>query len=162
MQPQGYAMQVAGSFQGRTVASTVGAGAPPGANLSPRDFPDQPRPQRYDRPQAAGRQHAGLRRRCRRAAKRIRRSTGIAQGKTGNEAAVVDRPWPRLLLWLFACAALVVSHIIRAEGLDGRDPGSAVRATAVEGVAGPGLPLLSSILQRGDAGVQSVRNGRRG
>jgi hypothetical protein len=62
-------------------------------------------------------------------------------------------PWPRLLLWVFACAALVVSLIIRADGLDDRAPGAAVRATASEGAAKTGLPMLSSIIQRGEAGV---------
>ena len=74
------------------------------------------------------------------------------------DRAAEDRPWPRLLLWLFACAALVVSLIVRADNLDERDPGSAVRA-ATNGPSETGLPMLGWIIQRGEAAVLSVRNG---
>jgi hypothetical protein len=76
--------------------------------------------------------------------------------------AAEDRPWPRLALWVFACAALVVSLIVRADGLDDRAPGSAVRATATEGLSGAGLPMLGWIIQRSEAGVMSVSGGPRG
>lgn len=75
----------------------------------------------------------------------------------GDAGAVLDRAWPRLLLWVVACAALVVSLIIRADGLDDPAPGSAVRATATKGLAETGLPLLSSIIPRGEAHDASLK-----
>jgi hypothetical protein len=78
------------------------------------------------------------------------------------DGAAGDRPWPRLLLWVFACAALVVSLIVRADGLDGRDPESAVRATATKGLSETGLPLLGSIIRGGEAGALAVKSGLRG
>ena len=75
------------------------------------------------------RRAAGLRRRCQRAAEHIRHSTCTAHDARGKEGAIEDRPWPRLLLWVFACVALVVSLVIRADGVDDRDPRSAVLAT---------------------------------
>ena len=76
--------------------------------------------------------------------------------------AAADRAWPRLLLWVFACAALVVSLSIRADGLDGRGPGPAARATAANGLWETDLPLLGSIIEEGRASALSVKSGPRG
>jgi hypothetical protein len=62
-------------------------------------------------------------------------------------------PWPRLLLWVFACAALVVSLVMRPDGLDDRNPRSAVRAAATEEVSATGLSLLSSTIPHGEADI---------
>ena len=149
----GSAMQVAGPREGRTEGSTVVFEAPHGEHQSLRQ---RPNPMPRSSPGARGgtprrRRAAGLRRRGHRAAEYIRRSTGIAHDERGREAAIEDRAWPRLLLWVFACAALVVSLVIRAEGLDDRDPRSAVRAPATEGSWEVGLPMLSSILQQDES-----------
>jgi hypothetical protein len=105
---------------------------------------------------------AGLRRRCQRAAEHIRNLTGIAHDEKGRQGWVEDRPWPRLLLWVFACAALVVSLVIRADGLDDRDPRSAVRAAATKENGETGLPVLSSIPRRGEAGASFLKSEPRG
>jgi hypothetical protein len=68
------------------------------------------------------RQHAAglLRQRCKRAAEHIRISTGVA-GRNQGSCRVEATPWLRLLLWVFACAALVVSLVIPADDLDDPD-----------------------------------------
>jgi hypothetical protein len=105
---------------------------------------------------------AGLSRRCQQAAEHIRNSTGIAQDEKVREGRVEDRPWLRLLLWVFACAALVVSLVIRTDGLDERDPRLAERAAATKEVSETGLPFLSSIIQRGEAHALALKSGPRG
>jgi hypothetical protein len=159
---QALRMQIAGPGQGRIEASTDVA-ARPDRPPSSRPWPDRlPRQLRRDGEAGARRQRAAdLRRRCKRAAKRIRSSTGMVAARRLDGAAE-DWPWPRLLLWVFACAALVVSLIVRADGLDDRAPGSALRATATEGLPETGLPMLGWIIQRGEAAAWSVKSGPRG
>jgi hypothetical protein len=82
----------------------------------------------------------------------------MAQVEKPRHGAAADPPWPRLLLWAFACAALVVSLIVRADRLDDRASGSALRATATERMSETGLPIF----QRGNAAVWSVKSGPRG
>jgi hypothetical protein len=86
-------------------------------------------------------------------ARRIRSSTKIAHDGQGREVARLSGPWPRLLLWVFACAALVVSLIIRADDLDDRASRAPVRATANQGAQDTGRSLLSSIIQGREGGV---------
>ena len=124
-------MQVAGLRQGRTEASIVAVKTPLGGHQSLRQCPD---PMPRASPGAGGetrwrQRAAGLRRRCQVAAEHVRNSTGIAYDEKDREGPVKDMPWPRLLLWVFACVALVVSLVIRADGVDDRDPRSAVLAT---------------------------------
>ena len=155
------AMQVAGAGQGRTEALTVGVEARLAGNLPSRRRDDSTlRLPEYAPPETSPqRQHrVGLRRRCKRVAKRIRSSTKIAHDGQGRKVAGLGEAWPRLLLWVFACAALVVSLIIRADGLDDR---AAVRAPANQGVQETGLSLLSSIIQGRETGVY-LRSGPRG
>ena len=84
----------------------------------------------------------------------------MAHYESGKEcSAVKDTPWPRLLLWVFACTALLVSLIIRADGLDDRDPGLAVRAAAIQRSSTADLPANRSIIQSGEAGALSLRSG---
>ena len=105
---------------------------------------------------------AGLRRGCQVAAEHVRNSTGIAYDEKGREGPVKDMPWPRLLLWVFACAALVVSLVIRTDGLDQRHPRMAERAAATKEVSETGLPFLGSIIQRGEAHALALKSGPRG
>src|SRR5690606_36699258 len=61
-------------------------------------------------------------RRCAQAARRIRRSSGVvtrAGGWAGVELG--RRTWPRILIWVFACAALVVRTMMRAETVRQRE-----------------------------------------
>ena len=157
-------MQVAGPSQGRTEASSFVAEASLQGHPSLRQWLN---PMSSAVPGAGGatpqRRHAaGLRRRCRRAAEHIRHSTGTAHDARGKEGAIEDRPWPRLLLWVFACAALVVSLVIRTDGLDQRHPRMAERAAATKEVSETGLPFLSSIIQRGEAHALALKSGPRG
>jgi hypothetical protein len=158
-------MQVGGLGQGRTEALTVFMESPRGGRLpSRRCSGEMPRPSPCDGGEAPLRQHGAgfIRRRCERAAEHIRSSTGVAHYESSKQgSAVKDRPWPRLLLWVFACAALLVSLIIRADGLDDRDPRLAVRATATKAPSATALPMLSSTIQRGEAGALSLRNGEK-
>jgi hypothetical protein len=78
------------------------------------------------------------------------------------DGAAAARAWPRLLLWVFACAALVVSLSIRADGPGGRDPGLAARATAANGLFETRLPLLGALIREGQPGALSVKSGPRG
>ena len=68
------------------------------------------------------RQHAAglLRQRCERAAEHIRISADVA-GRNQGSCRAEATPRLRLLLWVFACAALVVSLVIRADNLDDPD-----------------------------------------
>jgi hypothetical protein len=156
-------MQVAGPSQGHTEASSFVAEASLRGHPSLRQWLN---PMSSAVPGAGGatprRRAAGLRRRCQRAAEHIRHSTGTAHDARGKEGAIEDRPWPRLLLWVFACAALVVSLAIRTDGLDERDPGLAQRAAATKEVSETGLPFLSSIIQRGEAHALALKSGPRG
>ena len=139
--------------------------ARPAGNLPSRRHPDLTLrfPECAPGETSPRRQHrAGVRRRCKRAAKLIRSSTKIAHDRQGRKVAGLGGPWPRLLLWIFACAALVVSLIVRADGLDDRVPGSALRATAPEALPETGFPMLGWIIQRGEAAAWSVKSGPRG
>jgi hypothetical protein len=60
---------------------------------------------------------------------------------------------------VFACAALVVSMMIRADGFDHQGPGSTVRAAAAERSWASGVPLLGSIVRPGGSGVSSLTSG---
>jgi hypothetical protein len=157
-------MLVAGLSQGRTEASTFVVEAPLERKKSSRQCQNpRPRPSSAARGKTARRQWAAdLRGGCQRAAEYIRNSTGTAHDEQGREVAVEDRPWPRLLLWVVACAALVVSLVIRTDGLDERDPGSAVRVMATEEVSETGRPLLSSMLPRGETDTLVIKSGPRG
>jgi hypothetical protein len=86
----------------------------------------------------------------------------MAQVESRLHGAAADRAWPRLLLWVFACAALVVSLSIRADGPGGRDAGPAARATATNGLSETRPPLLGPIIREGQAGAWSVKSGPRG
>jgi hypothetical protein len=125
-------MKVAGLRQGRTEASIDAVKTPLEERQSLRQSPKpMPRPS----PGSDGeipwrRRAAGLRRRWQRAAEHIRNSTGIVRNENSRQGAVAHRMWPRLLLWVFACIALVVSLVLRADGVVDRDPRSAVRNTA--------------------------------
>lgn len=83
-----------------------------------------------------------IRRGCERAAEHIRNSAGAAHCESGKGGSA-GTPWPRLLLWVFACAALLVSLVIRADGLDDRDPGLALRAGATKPSWETSLPVFS-------------------
>ena len=61
-----------------------------------------------------------LRQRCERAIEHIRISAGVADRNQGS-CRVEATPWLRLLLWVFACAALVVSLVIRVDDRDDPD-----------------------------------------
>jgi hypothetical protein len=54
-----------------------------------------------------------------------------------------------------------VSLIVRADGLDGRDPEKVVRATAIKGLSETGLPLLGSIIRGSEARALAVKSGPR-
>jgi hypothetical protein len=99
---------------------------------------------------------------CRRAAEYIRNSTGTAHDEQGKQIALEHRAWPRLLLWVLTCAALVVSLVMRTDGLDDRSPGSAVRAVATEELSEAGRPLLSSMIPRGEADTLVIKSRPRG
>jgi hypothetical protein len=108
------------------------------------------------------RRAADLGDKCQRAAECIRNSTGTAHDEQGKEVALEQRPWPRLLLWVLTCAALVVSLVMRTDGLDDRNPGSAVRAVATEELSEAGRPLLSSMIRRGEADTLVIKSTPRG
>jgi hypothetical protein len=156
-------MLVAGPSQGRTETSTVGMEAPlKRKNSSRQCLNPMPRPSSAARRKTSRRQRAAdLRGRCQRAAEYIRNSTGTAHQEQGREVAIAHRPWPRLLLWILACAALVVSLVIRTDGLDDRGPGSAVRVMATEEVSETGRPLLSSMITRGEPDTLVIKSGPR-
>lgn len=156
---QGSAMHVGGVGQRRTEALTVFMDAPRHGPLPLRRCPGEtPRPSLCDVGKKPG---AGfIRRRCESAAEQIRSSAGVAHYESGKEcSAGKDTPWPRLLLWVFACTALLVSLIIRADGLDDRDPGLAVRAAAVQRSSATDLPVFRSTVQSGEAGALSRTSG---
>jgi hypothetical protein len=70
--------------------------------------------------QAWQRASALLRQRCARVADCIRSSTEVIGGTAGPEQrAARGVPWLGLLLWMFACAALFVSLMLRPGNLDG-------------------------------------------
>jgi hypothetical protein len=70
--------------------------------------------------QAWQRASALLRQRCARVADCIRSSTEVTGGTVGPEQrAARGVPWLGLLLWMFACAALFVSLMLRPGNLDG-------------------------------------------
>ncbi len=70
--------------------------------------------------QAGQRTAASLRQRCARVADCIRSSTEVMSGTAGPEQrAARGVPWLGLLLWMFACAALFVSLMMRPGDLDG-------------------------------------------
>lgn len=160
---QGFAMQVVGPGRARTEGrSALTDSARKGRLLLSKRRSEVPVRSPRDTAQAPARQREAsvIRRRCARAAERIRRSSGVAHHESGMHRAPVEgRPWPRLFLWVFACAALVVSLIIRADGLDDRDPGAAVRAAATERSWATRVPVLSAIIRRGEAGALSPRYG---
>lgn len=131
-------------------------------------LPWRRRPGEMPGPSSSGRAHAPTRqrvagalgRRCANAAEQIRSSTGVLHDECrGRRSALRDSPWPRLFLWMFACAALVVSLMIRADGLDHHGPGSTVHAEASERSWTSGLPLLGSILRSGGSGAASLTSG---
>lgn len=156
-------MQVGGVGQRRTEALTVFMDAPRHGPLPLRRCPGEtPRPLPCDVGETPLRSHGAgfIRRRCESAAEQIRSSAGMAHYESGKEcSALKDTPWPRLLLWVFACTALLVSLIIRADGLDDRDPGLAVRAAAMQRSSATDLPVFRSAIQSSGAGAQPLRNG---
>lgn len=148
-------MQAAGAGQGRTealrgVEARLAVDPPPRRHLHPilrlpECAPGETSPRRQHR--------VGIRHRCKRVARRIRSSTRIAHDGQGREVAGLRGAWPRLLLWVFACAALVVTLVIRADGLDDRAPRATVPATAHQAFQETGPSLLSSISQGREAGI---------
>lgn len=71
-----------------------------------------------------------LRQSCARAAECIRISTEVMGGEARpKRPAAKSLPWLGLLLWVFACAALFMSLVMRAEDLD-RDRRVATRSAA--------------------------------
>lgn len=84
---------------------------------------------------AAERTAGLLRQRCATLAARIRSSTELMGGDARPEQRAARHvPWLGLLLWVFACAALFVSLVMRADDLD-RDRRVAVRAVAAEQIS---------------------------
>ena len=148
-------------------AGTEGAGALAGSNGGGR-LPWRKRAREVpgrsacNGAQAPGRQRGAgsIRQRCARVAERIRNSAGVHQREGGTDrAALKERPWPRLVLWVFACAALVVTLMVRADGLDDRDPGSTIRTATAERSWATRFPVLSAFIRRGEAGALSPRSG---
>lgn len=160
---QGSAMHEGGLGQGRTEALTALTDSSHGGRLPSRQcLSETPRPSPHDVETAPLRPPEAdfVRRRCERAAEHIRRSAGVAHYESGNEcAAVKAAPWPRLVLWVFASAALVVSLIIRAEDLDHRAAGLAVRAEATQPSSETDLPVLTSTIQAGEEAALPPSNG---
>ena len=110
--------------------------------------------------QVGQRMAAALHQRCASFGAYIRSSTEVMGHRTGPEQGAARAvPWMGLLLWMFACAALLVSLIIRAEDLDDRAPGSAVRAEATQPSSEAGLPVFSSTVQAGEAAALPLSNG---
>ena len=148
-------MQVGGLDQRRAEAPIPLMDLPHGGRLPSRQYlGEMPRPSPRGVGEASFRQPIGgpVRRRCERAAEHIRVSTGMDHYKRSKERSAVNgTPWLRLLLWVFASTALVVSLIIRAEDLDERDPGLVVRAGATTPSSETSLPLFSSTIQGGGA-----------
>lgn len=158
-------MQVSCLGQARTEAPTVFMDSPRGRCLPARHRAgEMPSPSSPCEGEVVLPKHGAgfIRRRCERVAEHIRSSTGVVHYESSRKcSAGEDTPWLRLLLWVFACAALLVSLIIRADGLDHRDPESAVRAAVSEGPSETGLPMLGSTIQGGEAGAWSLRSGPR-
>lgn len=103
---------------------------------------------------------AAMGRRCAWAAERIRNSTGVADCARGAEDfGIGSRLWPRLLLWVFACVALVLTLHVRADGLYRSGPDATIRATAPDGFWTTRFPVLGSLIRRGEAGPLGPRGG---
>jgi hypothetical protein len=78
-----------------------------------------------------------LRQRCARLAARITTSTKVMGGHVKAEQRTPRHvPWLGLVLWVFACAALFVSLIMRADDLD-RDRRVAARSVQSSGFSDP-------------------------
>jgi hypothetical protein len=105
-----------------------------------------------------GERPAGLlRQRCARVAACIRTSTKLTGGDARPEQRAVRRrvPWLGLLLWVFACAALFVSLVMRADDLD-RDRRVAVRAAADELMSERPYPVPGLARQASDLSLFTV------
>jgi hypothetical protein len=106
-----------------------------------------------DRQRAA----AFLRQRLARLADRIRSSTELMGGDIRpDQRGARDVPWLGLLLWVFACAALFVSLIMRPGDLD-QDRRVAARSVLKEQRAGFSDPVRSWSRSTSELGVFTVR-----
>jgi hypothetical protein len=97
-----------------------------------------------------------LHQRCARLAARIRSSTEPMGGDPRPAQRAARRvPWLGLLLWLFACAALFVSLVLRADDLD-RDRRVAVRAGAAEQISDRSYSVPGLTGQASELGLFTV------
>lgn len=155
-------MQVGGLGQGQTEALTACADAPHRSRLRSRQCPGETSSPSPPDLEAASLRRPGadfIRRRCKSAAERIRRSAGVAHYESGKESSAVQvAPWPRLLLWMFACTALLVSLIIRAEDLDRPAPQLAARTEATQPSSETDLPVSGSTIQAGETAALPLSN----
>jgi hypothetical protein len=101
-----------------------------------------------------------LRQICARIAECIRSSTEVMGGGVRPEQrAARGLPWLTLLLWLFACAALVIRLVIRADDLDDPDRSLAGREGAPARSSETGRPVFSLIIHGGGSGASSLKDG---
>jgi hypothetical protein len=127
--------------------------------LGPEVGQDRSRWARYDGRTVQGRQRTAalLRQRLARLADRIRNSTEVMGGEARpDQRGVADVPWLGLLLWVFACAALFVSLIMRPGDLD-QDRRVAARSLLKEQSAGLSSPMPSWSPPTSELGVFTVR-----
>jgi hypothetical protein len=127
--------------------------------LAPEVGQDRSRRARYDGRTVQGRQRTAalLRQRLARLADRIRSSTEVMGGEARpDQRGVRDVPWLGLLLWVFACAALFVSLIMRPGDLD-QDRRVAARSVLKEQRAGLSAPMPSWSPPTSELGVFTVR-----
>jgi hypothetical protein len=98
-----------------------------------------------------------LRQRCARLAACIRTSAEV-MGRNARPEQRTPRhvPWLGLVLWVFACAALFVSLIMRADDLD-RDRRVAARSVVKEQSSGFSDPVRSWSWPASELGVFTVR-----
>jgi hypothetical protein len=98
-----------------------------------------------------------LRERCARLAACIRTSTEMMGGHARPEQRIARHvPWLGLALWVFACAALFMSLIMRADDLD-RDRRVAARSVVKEQSSGFSDPVRSWNWRATELGVFTVR-----
>jgi hypothetical protein len=98
-----------------------------------------------------------LRERSARLAACVRTSTEVMGGHARPEQRAAPRvPWLGLVLWVFACAALFVSVIMRADDLD-RDRRVAARSVVREQSSAFSDPVRSWMRPASELGVFTVR-----
>lgn len=150
-------MQTVGSERARIEESGAPVNSARGGRLRSSEAP---RRESYDGAPARRRAARALNRRCAKAARRIRRSSGVVPRAGGRaDAGLGRRTWPRLLLWVFACAALVVSTMMRAEAVRQREASASLRAAVTEGSGAAEAPLFGALVRPGEAGARSARRG---